>query len=316
MVKKTERAIMNDVHSNETHNISSVNASITAPSFPKYLHEPLGATVFQITFWSTIVFLGVIGNLLVCITILGRAKMKTSMNYYLLSLAIADLGVLLMIFPVAVLRYLSPFRWLLGKQACLYLIPTEEIFFGASIWSITAIAIERYRNVVGAKRYQFRNRSRARTWLVITAVWLASFLVSSVPLYPVMTYESTHQFCYPDWPDVSGKNAVFLCYSIALIVVWYALPLVVIAFTYMKIKRRVRESVVFRNSMSGNDDKDDMITSQNNEKRAKRVWRQSNKAKRVLTPLVILFAVTMLPLNALRVLLLIIPTFWRTLTIT
>ena len=94
--------------------------------------------MFQITLWSTIVFLGVVGNLLVCFVILSQAKMKTSMNYYLLSLATADLGVLLIVYPMAVLKYLFPFRWLLGKQACYYLYPTVEVFFGASVWSITA----------------------------------------------------------------------------------------------------------------------------------------------------------------------------------
>ena len=308
---------MSNQYSNQTLNTSAVNASVTqtiAPGFPEYLHQPLGATVFQISLWSTIVLLGVIGNVLVCIAILSRPKMKTSMNYYLLSLAIADLGVLLVIYPLVVLKYLFPFRWLLGEDACYYLYPTVEIFFGSSVWSITAIAIERYRNIVGAKRYEIKHRSRVRTFVVIGMVWLASFLVSSVPLYPFMAFHSTLEICYLEWPDTSGTNAVFLSYSIALIVVWYALPLVIIAFTYVKIKKRVSESVTFRASMSENDDGAQAVlpeTSSSKERSGKRMWRQSKKATRILTPLVILFAVTMFPLNAFRVLLLIIPEFWR-----
>ena len=306
---------MKNLYSNQTLNTSAVNASVTqttAPGFPEYLHQPLGATVFQMSLWSTIVLLGVIGNVLVCIAILRRPKMKTSMNYYLLSLAIADLGVLLIIYPMIVLRYLFPFRWLLGKHACYYLYPTVEISFGASVWSITAIAIERYRNIVGAKRYHIKHRSRVRTFVVIGMVWLASFLVSSVPLYPFMAYHSTLEICYLEWPDMSGTNAVFLSYSMALVVVWYALPLVIIAFTYVKIKKRVRESVAFRNSMSENDDGAQAVlqTSSNKDRSQKIIWRQNKKATRILTPLVILFAVTMFPLNALRVLLIIMPEFW------
>ena len=227
------------------------------------------------------------------------------MNYYLLSLAIADLGVLLLMYPVAVLKYLFPFRWLLGRDACLYMIPTEEIFFGASTWSITAIAIERYRNVVGAKRYQirYRSRDRVRTWLVIGMVWLVSFLVSSAPLYPVMAYESTLQICYPSWPEVNGTNALYMSHSIILIVFWYTLPLVVIAFTYIKIKRGVQDSVKFQKSLTS-------VPLQIKERRNKIILRQSNKARHILTPLVVLFAVTMFPLNALRILLLIMPMFW------
>ena len=271
---------MQDLHINRTANLSSANA--TAPGLPEYLQQPLGATVFQLTLWSTVAFLGVIGNLLVCIVILSQAKMKTSINYYLLSLAIADLGVLLLIYPMAVFRYLFPFRWLLGKQVCFYLIPTGEIFFGASTWSITAIAIERYRNVVGAKCYQirYRSRDRWRTFLVIGIVWLASFLVSSVPLYPIMTYNSSRELCYPEWPDMSGTNAFYLTHSLILLVFWYVLPLIVIVVTYVKIKKRVRESVKFRSSMTSQ-------SSQISERRDKSIWRQSNKAKRILTPLVV-----------------------------
>ena len=303
---------MGDFNINETlstplANTTTGNATQT-PGFPEYLLQPLGALVFQITLWSTIVFLGVVGNLLVCFVILSQAKMKTSMNYYLLSLAIADLGVLLIIYPVVLLKYLLPFRWLLGKHACHYLYPTVEVFFGASVWSITAIAVERYRNIVGPQRYQIQHRSRVRTFVVIGVVWLASFLFSSVPLYPVMDYHPTLEICLPAMP-----NLFFQSYSIVLIVVWYALPLVVIAFTYVSIKKRVLQSVAFRTSMSEHDagNQAALQASSNKERIDKRIWRQSNKTTRILTPLVILFAVTMFPLNAFRVMALIMPDYWK-----
>ena len=303
---------MGDFNINETLSTPVANTSTgnvtQTPGFPEYLLQPLGALVFQITLWSTIVFLGVVGNFLVCFVILSQAKMKTSMNYYLLSLAIADLGVLIIMYPVVLLKYLFPFRWLLGKQACHYLYPTVEVFFGASVWSITAIAVERYRNIVGAKRYQIQYRSRMKTFVAIGVVWLASFLFSSVPLYPVMNYHPTLEICIPAMP-----NFLFQSYSIVLIVVWYALPLVVITFTYVRIKKRVLQSAVFRTSMSEHDDGNEaaLQASSNKERIDKRIWRQSNKTTRILTPLVILFAVTMFPLNAFRVMALIMPEYWK-----
>lgn len=306
---------MEGTFSNETNHTSSMNGGTAPlpPTFPEYLHQPLWAHVFQITLWSTVVFLGVIGNLLVCTVILRRPRMKTTMNYYLLSLAVADLGVLILIYPVAVLKYLRPFRWVLGKPACLFMVPTQEIFFGSSIWSITAIAIERYRNIIGSKRYQLNRGSRTTTWMVIMGVWLASFLVSCVPLYPVITYEPSIPLCYPDWSDNYGGYAVFVSYSVALIVVWYALPLAVIAFTYIRIKNRVRRSAVFRQSMSIGDEKEEILSVQapkNHDRSRQRIWRQSNKARQILTPLVVLFAVTMFPLTAFRLLILIKPKVW------
>ena len=303
-----EDANINGTLSTPLANTTTGNVTQT-PGFPEYLLQPLGALVFQITLWSTIVFLGVIGNLLVCFVILSQAKMKNSMNYYLLSLAIADLGVLLIIYPMAVLKYFSPFRWLLGKHGCHYLYPTVEMFFGASIWSITAIAIERYRNIVGAKRYQIRRRSRVTsTFVVIGVVWLASFLFSSVPLYPVMAYDPNRGSCLPAMPSL-----IFQCYSIVLIVVWYALPLVVIAITYASIKKQVLQSAAFQTSMLEYNDRNQAVlrASSKKERIHKSIWRQSNKTTRILTPVVILFAVTMFPLNAFRVMALIMPEYWK-----
>ena len=312
MTQKTRA--MESFKLNETLNTSSAttwidNGTQNGTQAPTYFQEPFAVKVFQITLWSTIAFLGVIGNLLVCLMVLRRLR-KTSMNFYLLSLAIADIGVLAIIYPVSVAKYVSPTRWLLGKAACLYMIPTEEIFFGSSIWSITAIAIERYRNIVGANRYQFWKRSRLRTMLAIMAVWTASFLVSSVPLYPLMVYDSTSRICFVNWPISSGRPVMLYTYYVALIVVWYVLPLAVIAFTYLRIKERVCTSDEFRDSMALDDNYD--LTKKpppTNRAPAKRIWKKSNKTKRILTPLVILFAVTMFPLNALRLWLLIDPSF-------
>ena len=124
---------------------------------------------------------------------------------------------------------------LVVRETC---VPLPVSYSGGILWSLclvnTAIAVERYRSIVGAKRYQIQHRSGVKTFVVIGVVWLASFLFSSVPLYPVMYYHSTLEICLPAMP-----NLLFQSYSIVLIVVWYAIPLVVIAFTYVSIKKRV-----------------------------------------------------------------------------
>ena len=295
--------MLGDHSENETLNASSSDPS--PPMGVSYVYGPSGVTEFQITLWSSVAVLGVIGNLLVCLVILGRLR-KTSMNYYLLSLAIADLGVLICIYPIAVVKYISPTRWLLGRVVCLYVLPTEEVFFGASIWSITVIAIERYVNIAGARKYRSGQPSHLRTSLIIMVVWLTSFLVSSVPLYPFMQDEPT---CHPRWPVTDGKPIMAYTYLISLIVVWYLLPLSVIAFTYMKIRERLRDSIAFRDFISCRGGHANTGMPPSRRATEKRIWRKSIKTRRILTPLVILFTLTMFPINALRTIILIKPEF-------
>ncbi len=48
--------------------------------------------------------LGILGNLLVCVTIWRDSKLQTKTNYYLFSLAIADLAVCAIVIPLAIMQ--------------------------------------------------------------------------------------------------------------------------------------------------------------------------------------------------------------------
>ena len=47
---------------------------------------------------------GILGNLLVCFTIMRDQKLQTKTNYYLFSLAIADLAVCAIVIPLSVIQ--------------------------------------------------------------------------------------------------------------------------------------------------------------------------------------------------------------------
>jgi hypothetical protein len=56
----------------------------------------LGMSVFSM--------LGILGNILVCLTIRRDNKLQTKTNYYLFSLAIADLAVCSFVLPLAIVQ--------------------------------------------------------------------------------------------------------------------------------------------------------------------------------------------------------------------
>ena len=111
-----------------------------------YLKQPFGFTIFQLILQTAIGLFGVIGNVIVCVKIIMGTKALSTMRPYLLSLAFADLGILLFNYPLVILHIQFPYEWLLSRIACLYIVLFTETFFGACIWSITAMAAERYVN--------------------------------------------------------------------------------------------------------------------------------------------------------------------------
>lgn len=245
-----------------------------------------------------IALFGVVGNILVITVITKMGKKKQAGDLYLLNLAIADLGTLVLTFPSMVVREKLPWKWPFGEFICLYVHPVPEIFYGASVWCIAVVAIDRYRKIVTSKTLSPINSAvTLRTAKIVAAcLWMASFLVFCLPLYFVMKYHEEPggklAWCNPMMSfTFSGV------YMGVLTFFSYILPLTVITFTYIVISRVINRSSAFIKLMKNEGYADD-------EQRLSKIksvrLRQNERAKKILTPLVLTFAVTMLPLNIFR----------------
>ncbi|KAK3739920.1 hypothetical protein QZH41_004931 [Actinostola sp. cb2023] len=219
------------------------------------------------------------------------------MNYYLLNLALADIGVLTTIFPFGVLKERLPNYWPLGKVVCLAICPLVDTFFGASIWFVTSIAFQRHQNIVKNKQL-FKRRSTRHAVVEILAIWVASFLIVSLPLFFMYEYMEIGNgiYCGPDWRKAPHPS-LHAVYTITLVVFSYVLPLGVISWTYIGIWREIRKSILFHKSLekeSGSSTRD---------KRS----GENSRARRILKPIVVTFAFSMLPMNVFRLL----SIFWK-----
>ncbi|XP_053566277.1 neuromedin-U receptor 1 [Bombina bombina] len=157
----------------------------------KYL-GPRRSTYFTpICIVYLLIFLvGVVGNTLTCIVIIKHKIMRTPTNYYLFSLAISDLLVLLLGMPLELYELWCNYPFLFGKGGCYFKTLLFETVCFASILNVTALSVERYIAVVHPLRAKYvvtRNHAKR---LIIT-VWVISILCSipntslhgDVPLY-------------------------------------------------------------------------------------------------------------------------------------
>lgn len=267
----------------------------------QYYSEPPGLEIARLTFEASLAVLGVLGNILVCVVI-GRMRTKTAINRYLFNLGIADIGVLLVVFPMAVLQEQVKSYFPLGKGICLYVYPVIDTFYGASIWLVTSVAVERYINIV--KRVEvYRSRSLTTTNLTIVAIWVISFSVVSMPLFFVIEYEEKTTACVVNWfrkPSLLKWRQV---YTITLTMFTYVVPLAIISWTYVQIGSRLTESTGFHKEIER---KCSTVMYGKNAKQKKRAEnhrrKENTKAKRILTPIVVTFAISMLPINVFRLL--------------
>ncbi|CAG03466.1 unnamed protein product, partial [Tetraodon nigroviridis] len=98
--------------------------------------------------YMVIFVVGVVGNLLTCSVIARNKMMWTPTNYYLFSLAVSDLLVLLLGMPLELYELWQNYPFLLGSGGCYFKTFLFETVCLASILNVTALSMERYIAVV------------------------------------------------------------------------------------------------------------------------------------------------------------------------
>lgn len=254
--------------------------------------EPLWLVVIRLSVEAFIALAGVIGNLAVCFAISQHRSLNTvPTNTYIRNVAVGDLASLLVSFPLGTVAERFAY-WPLGEFTCRYIFPLSDTFFGVSIWSITAIAVERHR-ILNARFPQMASRSLAKPRIVCAVIWIFSFLGISLPLLLVFDYyqQSDGIYCVAEWPN----NELFYIYSIALTLVTYVIPLSLIVMSYCAIKRKLRKSESFNMEIAENSCTGSFRTSQ-----VSLVKTRSKRVSKIMTPVVVVFAITVLPLSIFR----------------
>lgn len=100
---------LNDSHNSTTDMIRTRNWPV------------LGMSLFSL--------FGVVGNILVCLTIKRDAKLQTKTNYYLFSLAITDLAVCAFVLPLAIIQdFFGSFFFTFLNSRFSYFV-TKKFFF-------------------------------------------------------------------------------------------------------------------------------------------------------------------------------------------
>uniref|UniRef100_A0A8C4E167 Neuromedin U receptor 1a n=1 Tax=Dicentrarchus labrax TaxID=13489 RepID=A0A8C4E167_DICLA len=163
-----------------TSGVSGSHMDLDDACLTKYLEEYLGprrSSVFLpvCLIYLVIFMIGVVGNVLTCTVIARNKVMWTPTNYYLFSLAVSDLLVLLLGMPLELYELWQNYPFLLGKGGCYFKTFLFETVCLASILNVTALSVERYIAVVHPLRAKYVvTRTHAKR--VILTVWGVSVL--------------------------------------------------------------------------------------------------------------------------------------------
>jgi len=129
---------------------------------------------------SALIAATVFGNVLVVLSVFTYAPLKTIPNFFVASLACADLAVAVLVMPFNVASFVQG-RWSFGAIWCNAWLTFDILTCTASILHLCAIALDRYNAIHDPITYALQ-RTRRRVLVKIAVVWTTSAVISVPPL--------------------------------------------------------------------------------------------------------------------------------------
>uniref|UniRef100_A0A452FND7 Neuromedin U receptor 1 n=1 Tax=Capra hircus TaxID=9925 RepID=A0A452FND7_CAPHI len=186
---------------------------------------------------------GAVGNALTCTVILRHRAMRTPTNYYLFSLAVSDLLVLLVGLPLELYEMQNNYPFLLGAGGCYFRTLLFETVCLASVLNVTALSVERYVAVV----HPLRARSvvtHAHVRRVLAAIWGLAVLCSlpNTSLHGIQQLDVPCRGLVPSSAvcTVVRPRAIYKLVVLATALLFFCLPMATISVLYLLIGLRLR----------------------------------------------------------------------------
>ncbi|XP_061529555.1 thyrotropin-releasing hormone receptor [Phycodurus eques] len=216
---------------NHTANIPNVTQVVNLTRMPL---NPLDEQVVTIFLTLLICGVGISGNIMVVLVVLRTKHMVTPTNCYLVSLAVADLIVLL----TAGLPNISDVVafWIYGYTGCLCITYLQYLGINVSSCSITAFTIERYIAICHSIKAQFIcTVSRAKR--IIAGVWVFTSLYCIMWFFLVDTDETVYTNGVVVTCGYRVSRSLYMPIYFLDFTLFYVVPLMVATVLYSLIAR-------------------------------------------------------------------------------
>ncbi|XP_031573735.1 orexin receptor type 2-like [Actinia tenebrosa] len=249
--------------------------------------------------YGFISLLALVGNILVCFVIIKNPRMRTVTNVFLLNLALADILFIMVTVPGVMNIEIIPSYWVFGELLCKIVPFINTVTLSTSIYTMVVLAIDRYYAVLHPFRAKLQHTVR-RTSCLIALIWVISVMVASpqIPSRVLIRYPHLTNMivCGQDWSKLGGQLGHQI-YSVAIFLIFFAVPITIISFAYSAIIARLRKTdgalrETFRSSQ-GRANKD----GQPEQEGSSAVSRKNRKTTFMMLTVIIVFLICMLPLN-------------------
>ena len=243
------------------------------------------AIVWQLysSFLTIVILFTIAGNSLVCILITRNRALKSSINWLLFHLAIADLLVAVFFIPPCVLsHFIHHPGGKTGNILCLIFTAGTLGWISASASSflLVSVAFERYY----ATLHPFRSLQRRYSWWLLFLLWILAISLN-LPSIVVTAFDVQSQMCSENFPSYTFSRAYYITWSFCNSVI----PICIMGYLYSSIILHLQKQTFIPDSSRVS------------------ATRRRNKVTKMLISVTVIFAVCWIPQATLCVISPIIP---------
>lgn len=243
-ISKFYYSIIGDDHSSLCPNgtlftLSSENASFFGncttltseeDAFMMHRHPALGV------FLTLFAMFTVVGNICVMIAVARERYLRTVTNYFVVSLAIADLVIGGVVMPFSICQEMTNQYWLFGSDWCDVWHSFDVLASTASILNLSVIALDRYWAITDPISYPCK-MSTGRAFVLIALVWICSAAIS----FPaILWWRSVATDTAPAHVCAFTEDPGYLIFSS---IISFYVPIFIIMFAYYKIYKAATEQI-------------------------------------------------------------------------
>ncbi|XP_018494745.2 neuropeptides capa receptor [Galendromus occidentalis] len=181
--------------------------------------------------------------------------MHTATNYYLFSLAVADMLTLVLGLPNDLVTYWKQYPYAFSSSFCSMRALVSEMTVNASVLTIVAFTVERYLAICHPLYKHKMSNQLARVLKIISSIWLIA-LLSALPL--AARSSVLYQFVKGVRLDDSafcllhGSNDVNTALLLGSTVIFFILPMIFIVILYLRIGFKLRRSTLYKGQSGSN----------------------------------------------------------------
>ncbi|XP_014477134.1 PREDICTED: octopamine receptor beta-2R-like isoform X2 [Dinoponera quadriceps] len=209
----------------------------------------MSLTILKGCVLGSIIATAVFGNLLVMVSVMRHRKLRIITNYFVVSLALADMLVAMFAMTFNASVQLTG-KWLFGYFMCDVWNSLDVYFSTSSILHLMCISVDRYYAIVKPLKYPINMTKRVVAFMLL-ACWILPAIISFPPIFCGLyttDENSLHRHKHPELCEFKVNQI----YAILSSSISFWIPCTIMTVTYFAIFREANRQEKQMHSRMGN----------------------------------------------------------------